>query len=127
MGTKATHKDHDLYARALTLSDGRQRLAIVTYDLNCLDVATPILRKRCRDELDASSHLILLGTHNHAAPIQIVPGNFEYGRWLAERLIQLISEAIPKERGPVRVCLGTGYGYDIRPSGMRRPTTRSKS
>src|SRR5579864_823779 len=61
MGTKATHKDHDLYARALTLSDGRNRLAIVTYDLNCLDVATPILRKRCRDELRLPpSHLILL-------------------------------------------------------------------
>jgi len=118
MGTKARHKDHDLYARALTLSDGRQRLAIVTYDLNCLDVATPILRKRCRDELQLPpSHLILLGTHNHAAPIQIVPGNFEYGRWLAKRLFELISEAIHKEQGPARVSLGTGYGYFIRPVG----------
>jgi hypothetical protein len=118
MGTKATHKDHDLYARALTLSDGRNRLAIVTYDLNCLDVATPILRKRCRDELRLPpSHLILLGTHNHAAPIQIVPGNFAYGRWLADRLFALISEAVAKEQGPVAVSVGSGYGYFIRTVG----------
>src|SRR5206468_4224958 len=51
MGTRATTIDHDIYARALVLNDGTSRLAIVTYDLNCLDVATPILRVRCRDEL----------------------------------------------------------------------------
>jgi hypothetical protein len=118
MGTKATHKDHDLYARALTLSDGRHRLVIVTYDLNCLDVATPILRKRCRDELRLPpSHLILLGTHNHAAPIQIVPGNFEYGRWLADRLFAIISAAVAKEQGPVDVSVRSGYGYFIRTVG----------
>jgi hypothetical protein len=50
MGTRATQIDHDIYARALVLNDGTSRLAIVTYDLNCLDVATPILRVRCRDE-----------------------------------------------------------------------------
>ena len=118
MGTKATHKDHDLYARALALSDGRNRLVVVTYDLNCLDVATPILRKRCRDELRLPpSHLILLGTHNHAAPIQIVPGNFAYGRWLADQLFALVSEAVAKEQGPVVVSVGSGYGYFIRTVG----------
>ena len=119
MGTKATAKDHDLYARALVLNDGTSRLVIITYDLNCLDVATPILRKRCRDELKIEpSHLVLLGTHNHAAPIQIVPENFEYGRWLADRMFQLIEEAIAAEQGPVRVEAGQGYGYFIRTFGI---------
>ena len=36
----------DIYARVLTLYDGNRRLVIVPYDLNCLDVATPLLRKR---------------------------------------------------------------------------------
>src|SRR4051794_19111758 len=118
MGTHATSKDHDLYARALVLNDGERRLAILTYDLNCLDVATPILRKKCRDELHIPpEQLILLGTHNHAAPIQIVPGNFKYGRWLADRMFALISEAIGKEQGPVRVLLGSGNGYAIRTVG----------
>ena len=118
MGTKATHKNHDLYARALTLGDGIHRLVFVTYDLNCLDVATPILRKRCRDELHLPpENLILLGTHNHAAPIQIVPGNFAYGRWLAKRIFDLISEAIQKERGPARISVGNGFGYFIRTVG----------
>lgn len=111
MGVKPIRKDHDIFARVLVLNDGASRLAIVTYDLNCLDVATPILRKRCRDELNLPpSHLILMGTHNHSAPIQIVPGNFEYGRWLADRIFGLIQEAIGKEEGPARVYSGRGEG-----------------
>jgi neutral ceramidase len=118
MGTKATTIDHDIYARALVLNDGTSRLAIVTYDLNCLDVATPILRVRCRDELQIPpSHLILMATHNHAAPIQICPENFAYGRGLADRIFDLIKVAINNEQGPVRVSLGQGYDYHIRAVG----------
>ncbi len=118
MGGKPTGKDHDIYARVLVLNDGQQRLAIVTYDLNCLDVATPILRKRCRDELGIdAAHLILLATHNHAAPIQIVPENFKYGRKLADQIFGLIQEAISKERGPARVLVGSGQGYFVQSYG----------
>ena len=118
MGTKATQIDHDIYARALVLNDGTSRLAIVTYDLNCLDVATPILRVRCRDELKIPpSHLILMATHNHAAPIQICPENFAYGRGLADKIFDLIKEAIANEEGPARVSLGQGHNYHIRAVG----------
>ncbi len=103
---------HDIYARALVLNDGDNRLVIVTYDLNCLDHATPFLRVRVREELGIEpSHLILLATHNHNAPIQINPNNFEYGKWLANRIFDLIKEAIANERGPVKVLFGNGYGY----------------
>ena len=118
MGTKATTIDHDIFARALVLNDGTSRLAIVTYDLNCLDVATPILRVRCRDELQIPpSHLILMATHNHAAPIQICPENFAYGRALADKIFDLIKVAIASEQGPVRVSLGQGYNDHIRAVG----------
>lgn len=111
-GKLSRGKDHDIFARCLVLNDGGKRFAIVTYDLNCLDVATPILRKRCRDELGiGAANLILLGTHNHEAPIQIVPGNFDYGRWLAGRLFDLIKEAIAAERGPAKLLFGTGHAY----------------
>lgn len=112
MGTPMTGVIHDIYARALTLYDGEKRIAIVTYDLNCLDVATPILRQRCRNELDIdSASLILLGTHNHAAPIQIVPDNFAYGRQLAETIFGLIKQAIDAEAGPAQVRFGFGDAY----------------
>lgn len=118
MGVKPTGKEHDIYARVLVLNDGVNRLVAVTYDLNCLDVATPILRRRCREELGLeAAHLILLGTHNHAAPIQIIPDNFEYGRWLADRIFDLIQEAIRNERGPARVLVGSGYGYFVKARG----------
>jgi hypothetical protein len=118
MGTKATQIDHDIYARALVLNDGISRLAIVTYDLNCLDVATPLLRVRCRDELKIPpSHLILMATHNHAAPIQICPENFAYGRALADKIFDLIKAAIANEQGPARVFLGQGYNFHVRAVG----------
>lgn len=118
MGTKATQIDHDIFARALVLNDGTSRLAIVTYDLNCLDVATPILRVRCRDELKIPpSHLILMATHNHAAPIQICPENFAYGRELADKIFNLIKQAIANEQGPAKVSLGQGHNYHIRAVG----------
>jgi hypothetical protein len=118
MGTKATQIDHDIYARALVLNDGTSRLVIVTYDLNCLDVATPILRVRCRDELKIPpSHLILMATHNHAAPIQICPENFAYGRGLADKIFDLIKEAVTNEAGPARVSLGQAQNLHIRAVG----------
>ena len=114
MGAPLTGVIHDIHARALTLFDGRKRLAIVTYDLNCLDVATPILRQRCRDELDIDpAGLILLGTHNHAAPIQIVPGNFAYGRQLADTIFGLIRQAMNAEAGPVQVRFGFGQAFFV--------------
>ena len=108
----------DIHARVLVLNDGSSRLVFVTYDLNCLDVATPILRQRVRSELGIDpSRLILLATHNHNAPIQINPDNFAYGRGLAERMFELIQEAIAAERGPVRVEFGSGHGYFITARG----------
>lgn len=101
----------DIWARCLTLFDGERRMVIITYDLNCLDVATPILRERCANELGIPVDLlVLLATHNHNAPIQIVPDNFDYGRWLADTMFDLIRTAIENESGPVAVNFGSGTG-----------------
>lgn len=109
---------HPIHARCLTLYDGQKRLIFVTYDFNCLDVATPILRERVEAELGIpASQLVLLATHNHQGPIQIVPDNFDYGRWLAEKIFEMIREAIAREDGPVTVHFGWGQGYFIRASG----------
>lgn len=105
---------YDIYARVLVLNDGVKRLVFVTYDLNCLDVGTPILRKRVKDELGIDpAQLVLLATHNHSAQIQIDPANFEYGKWLADRIFNLIKEAIDNEKGPVTLKFGFGNGYFI--------------
>jgi neutral ceramidase len=106
---------HDIYARALVLNDGVKRMIFVTYDLNCLDVATPLLRKRVKDELGIDqSQLVLLGSHNHLAPLSSLPVNFDYGRELAGQLFNLIKDAIADERGPVSLNFGFGYGYFVR-------------
>lgn len=109
---------HPIHARCLSLNDGARRMVFVTYDFNCLDVATPILRERVENELGIPpAYLILLATHNHQAPIQIVPENFEYGRWLADKIFGLIKEAIAKEDGPVDLDFGFGHAYFLRVSG----------
>ncbi|MFP6583532.1 MAG: hypothetical protein VCD00_13395 [Candidatus Hydrogenedentota bacterium] len=112
----------DIMARVLVLNDGNQRYVIATYDLNCLDVATAILRERVKGELDIPiENLVLLATHNHNAPIQIAPGNFEYGRGLADTIFGLIQTAIANEVGPVTVNFGTGDGKFIVSRGQIEP------
>jgi neutral ceramidase len=118
MGKALNGKTSEIHARVLTLYDGGTRLAIVTYDLNCLDVATPILRQRLRDELGiAPACFIPMATHNHCAPIQIVPDNFDYGRELAGKIFGLVENAIASERGPARVLTGSGYGWFLKALG----------
>ena len=117
-GNRSEGTVEDIHARALVLNDGTAPFVIITYDLNCLDVATPYLRQRARDELGIPiERLVLLATHNHNAPIQINPDNFEYGRWLADRMFKLIQEAMENEVGPVRVLYGFGDGYFITSRG----------
>lgn len=118
MGDPLQGVHHDIYARILVLNDGERRMAIVTNDLNCLDVATPILRVRLRDELGIPpAYFVPLATHNHCAPIQIVPENFAYGKWLAERIFQGVQEAIANETGPVQVQFGSGAAYFLKSVG----------
>lgn len=109
---------NDIYARCLVLNDGAARFVIVTYDLNCLDVATPILRERLEKELAIPpSHFVPLATHNHNAPIQIVPDNFDYGHWLADTIFEMIEEAIANEAGPVELKFGAGAADWVRSVG----------
>ncbi|HLJ46131.1 MAG TPA: twin-arginine translocation signal domain-containing protein [Bryobacteraceae bacterium] len=104
-----------LISRCMTLFDGTRRMAIVNYPFNCLDVATPILRERCERELGIGPEcLVLLATHNHQGPIQIVSENFDYGRELAEKIFGAIREAIKNEQGPATLLFGNGYGYFTR-------------
>ena len=104
-----------LISRCMTLFDGRRRMAIVNYPFNCLDVATPIIRERCERDLGIGPEcLVLLATHNHQGPIQIVAENFDYGRELADRIFGAIKQAIRDEEGPATLSFRSGYGYFTR-------------
>jgi hypothetical protein len=104
-----------LISRVMTLFDGQRRMAIVNYPFNALDVATPILRERCERELGiAPEYLVLLATHNHQSPIQIIPDNFDYGRELVEKIFNTIRSAMKSEEGPADLLFGNGYGYFTR-------------
>src|SRR5712672_797221 len=108
---------HPVHARVLTLNDGARRMIFVTYDLNCLDYATPILRERLEKEGIPPAYLVLLGTHNYQVPMQTIPSNYDYGAWLAEKIYGGIKEAIAKEDGPVDLHFGFGHGYWLRSTG----------
>jgi len=104
-----------LHSRVLTLFDGTRRIVIVNYDLNCLDVATPILRERVERELGIPpAYLVLLATHNHQGPIQIAADNFDYGGELAEKIFVGIQQAAAGEDGDAELLFGNGYGYFTR-------------
>ena len=118
----------DIHARVLVLNDGGTRLIFVTYDLNCLDVATPDLRQRVKTQLEIdSSHLILLATHNHNAPIQINPDNFDYGHELAERMFGLIEEAMATNKVQYGSSSGRATATSSRLAVTLPSTTRSSS
>ena len=109
---------HPVHVRVLTLNDGARRMIFVTYDFNCLDYATPILRERVEKDLGITpAYLVLLATHNHQVPMQIIPANFDYGQWLAERIFGAIQAAIAREDGPVELHFGSGNQYGIRANG----------
>ncbi len=102
----------DIYARVLTLFDGVQRLIFITYDLNCLDVGTAVLRHRLKTELGIDQkYVIPLATHNHSAPIQINRNNFKYGKWLGDTMFDLVRKAIADEQEGVTLKFGSGMGY----------------
>lgn len=108
----------DIYTRVLVLDDGNKPFIIVANDLNCLDVATPILRERLQKEMNLPpERLIILATHNHNAPIQIVPDNFEYGRKLADIIYDTIQQAMNNKVSPVALHFGNTYGYFLRAMG----------
>ena len=104
----------DIYARALVMNDGNQRLILITYDLNCLDVGTPLLRERLQSEMGIPpEYVLLLATHNHSAPIQINTDNFDYGSWLADVMFELVKKAIESEIEDVSLTLGNGMGHFV--------------
>ena len=112
---------HPVHARCLTLHDGARRMVFVTYDFNCLDYATPILRERVENELGIPpAYLVLLATHNHQVPMQIIPSNYDYGEWLADKMFGAIKEAISKEDGE-KVLLAE-YGVEFLPTPENYPT-----
>jgi len=108
---------HPVHARCLTLNDGARRMVFVTYDLNCLDYATAILRERLEKDGIPPAYLVLMATHNHQVPMQTIPTNYDYGAWLADKIYAGIKEAINKEDGPVDLHFGFGHGYWLRCTG----------
>lgn len=110
--------DHDIYARALVLDDGAKKLVIITHDLSSGGIVTPILRKRCKDELGIDpSQLIIVSTHSHQAPMPRWKANFAYLRETGARMFAAVKQAVATERGPAQVEFGFGPGYWLRSSG----------
>ena len=110
--------DHDIHARALVLDDGVKKLVIITHDLSSAGIITPILRKRCRDELGLEpSQVIIVSTHNHQAPMPRWEANFPYLRETGHAIFEMVKRAIAGEKGPVKVEFGFGPGYWLRSAG----------
>ncbi len=110
--------DHDIYARALVLDDGAKKLVIITHDLSSGGMVTPILRKKCKDELGIDqSQLIVISTHNHQAPMPRWEANFPYLRETGSKMFEMVKQAIANEKGPVKVEFGFGPGFWVRATG----------
>ena len=112
---------HPLYARVLVLNDGEKRFVVITHDLSSLTYTTGLLRQRCQRELGIDAHhLAPIATHNHQAPLMRLEANRPYGEWLADRIFDLIKEAMTREQ-PARVYFGRGRAGFARNQEWRAP------
>ena len=115
-GFKGIH-DH-IYARAIVLSDGSQKAAIVTWEL--IGVPTPVwkeLSDRVAKETGiAPEYFLLAGVHDHSAPAPSgmygndSPQSANYTRHLEDLTIEAIQQAKAKLQ-PAEVGIGIGKAY----------------
>ena len=103
----------DLYAKALVLSDGEQRAAIVTLDLiGLIDEQVARIRRRAGDMTGIPGANMLIGcSHTHAGPANMDiracgKSNPVYIEELLGKVIQVIAEAA-KELRPARFGFGS--------------------
>jgi neutral ceramidase len=135
---RSTGINDDLYARALVLNDGRQRIAILSLDLIGMDFE---LADEIRNAITTHTGItisLVHCTHNHSAPFTI-PWSVLGPRWLAgsgkpwrdnlaPRLAELVSQAEAKSeaavlapgRAPVQIGtnrrLPSGGGIVMKPN-----------
>jgi hypothetical protein len=135
---RSTGVHDDLYARALVLNDGKQRVAILSLDLIGMDfVLSDRIREAIRERTGIATTLVHC-THNHSAPFTI-PWSVLGSRWLSgpgktwrdelvPKLAELVSQADAKSeavvlragRAPVRIGtnrrLETDEGLVMKPN-----------
>jgi hypothetical protein len=114
---RAAEEIHDpLFARALVLDDGQQRIAILAAGL--LEV-TPPMAQAIRERIAAEtgippSHSMLAPSHTHAGPLvagrRIARPDLSYVEGLQDKLVAAVRAAADGLR-PVRVGAGRGKVY----------------
>jgi hypothetical protein len=118
--SKPAEGTHDrLYAKALVLSSGKNRIAIVTMDLGSFHSAT--LRRRVADELGIPL-LLLASSHTHSGPVfirtlddkpDISSAQVAYRQELERKLFDAVRDAsaalFPAKLGMGRGSLQLGY------------------
>ncbi|MBD3374803.1 hypothetical protein GF406_07210 [candidate division KSB1 bacterium] len=112
-GTLATGVHDELYARAMVLSDGRTKVAIVTLDLIGLDfkLVDRIQKAVFSKTGIPATHLMLSCSHTHNAPITVELGpsmsnrNRQWESAMVEKVAKLVSST-QKKLFPVNLAVG---------------------
>lgn len=112
----------DLFARALVLDDGNERVALCSVELLWLrdqDVAAIRQSVMARCEL-TDAQIFVFATHTHGGPAIHQPTNWDFP--LHERIADAIVDAY-NTRQPALLGCGFGmlYGYSINRRWMNRP------
>jgi neutral ceramidase len=100
-----------LYARAVVLSAGKQRIAIVSLDLGRAPVrdSTTAIRKKVKDAAGID-HLFLVASHTHHGPVLELDTwptpKAPYVRELEDKLVSLITNAA-KQLAPARLGIAS--------------------
>jgi neutral ceramidase len=119
-GTNGSTGIHDLlYAKALVLDDGMQKLALVTLDLGAIrHESTANIKALVQQQTDIS-HVLLVASHTHSGPRAVPDFPSAEAPWIrdAEQRIAEVIIAANANRVPVRI--GAGWG-EVREGHNRR-------
>ncbi len=106
----------DIYARALILDDGAQRVALVVLEVTTVPAAEDMVKAVARQLGIDESHVMLAATHTHNVPLFSYAGQNPSSRETREieRLKQGALEAIRQANAhlqPARVAFGRGESW----------------
>jgi len=103
---------HDpLYAKAIVLSDGSTKLAIVTLDLGSMPAEnTAHIREAIQRESDVQ-HVMLVTSHTHSSPSFVADFPSADDPWIPRMEQQIIAAVLEANSNLAAATIGTGWGH----------------
>ncbi|MEE2899107.1 MAG: neutral/alkaline non-lysosomal ceramidase N-terminal domain-containing protein [Gemmatimonadota bacterium] len=119
-GTNVSQGVHDaLFAKAIVLTDQRQKLAIVTLDLGSVSTESVARIKAIVGQRTDIEHVLLVASHTHSGPRATPDFPSAASSWIRDAEEKIAQAVIEADERMVSVRVGVGWG-EVREGHNRR-------